>query len=174
VVYYQYHYCIPIPRWWNSFCTEQSKAETFFKVVNKLWVLDAGSTKALHASFFSLSALGPIYLFLKKDGWCTHTVWVLYFWVHVLGWQRALCTHYKAHIVHNKIQKCIWATPTCFWAPPNTSWTCKWTIRKKYKQASIVLRTLAYLMSSEILVPFLSHIRADPHRGLQTSWSSIL
>jgi hypothetical protein len=47
---------------------EQSKAVTFFKVVNKLWVLDAGSRKALHASFFSLSALGPIYLFLKKDG----------------------------------------------------------------------------------------------------------
>jgi len=68
-----------------------------------------------------------------------------------LGWQWALCTDYKAHIMHNKIQKCIWATPTCVWAPPNTSWTCKWTIRKKYKQARIVLPTLAYLMSSEML-----------------------
>ncbi len=29
---------------------EQSKAATFSKVVNKLWVLDAGSTKAVHAS----------------------------------------------------------------------------------------------------------------------------
>lgn len=108
---------------------EQSKAVTFFKVVNKLWVLDAGSTKALHPFFFHCLRLAQSIIFSKRL-MMSHTVWVL-FLGHVLGWQWALCTHYKAHIVHNKIQKCIWATPACVWAPPNTSWTCKRTIRKK-------------------------------------------
>lgn len=138
VVYSQYHYCIPIPRrnwpiprWWNSFCTGTIKGSNIFKVVNKLWVLYAGSTKALHASFFHCLRLAQS-LFVSKKMDDVQTQFGSFFFLHVLGWQwAALCTHYKAHIVHNKIQKCIWATPTCVWAPPNTPWTCKWTIRKK-------------------------------------------
>jgi hypothetical protein len=45
---------------------EQSKAATFSKVVNKLWVLDAGSTKALHASYFHCLCLAQSIFFSKK------------------------------------------------------------------------------------------------------------
>jgi len=72
-VYSQYHYCIPIPRrnwpitrWWNSFSTGTIKGSNIFKVVNKLWVLYAGSTKALHASFIHCVCLAQSIFVSKK------------------------------------------------------------------------------------------------------------
>jgi hypothetical protein len=61
-------------------------------VVNKLWVLDAGNTKALHAAYFHCLRLTQSIFFEKKMD-DVQTQFGSFFLVHVLGWQWALCTH---------------------------------------------------------------------------------
>lgn len=55
---------------------EQSKAVTFFKVVNKLWVLNAGSTQIIACFFFFIVCAWPNLSFSQKR-------WMMY--THSLG-----------------------------------------------------------------------------------------
>jgi hypothetical protein len=65
----------------------------------------AGSTFCTTCFFSSLSALGPIHLFLTKDGWCLDTLWI--YVMHVLDLIMDYVSQAQNKVVRYKSKTCI-------------------------------------------------------------------